>query len=70
MERDNTINKVKGFRTMASLTQEELAKKLNISLRSYQNKEQGITAFTVDELVGIKAILLEKGLTVSLDELV
>jgi len=70
MERDNAINKVKGFRTMASLTQEELAKKLNISLRSYQNKEQGITAFTVDELVGIKAILLEKGLTVSLDELV
>lgn len=69
MERDNNINKVKGFRTMASLTQEELAKKLNISLRAYQNKEQGITAFTVDELVGIKAILLEKGLTVSLDDL-
>ena len=69
MERDNNINKVKGFRTMASLTHEELAKKLNISLRAYQNKEQGITAFTVDELVGIKAILLEKGLTVSLDDL-
>lgn len=70
MERDNNINKVKGFRTMASLTQEELAKKLNISLRAYQNKEQGITSFTVEELVGIKSILTEKGLTVSLDELV
>lgn len=69
MERDNTLNKVKGFRIMTKLTQEELAKRLEISLRAYQNKEQGITPFTVNELKEIKAAFTEKGLSLSLDDL-
>ena len=50
MERDNTINKVKGFRTMAGFTQEEMAKALNISMVSYRLKETGEREFTESEM--------------------
>lgn len=70
MEKDLSINKVKGYRVMVNLTQEELAKKLGIALRSYQNKEQGITKFTVDELKAIKNIIAEQGVEIAIDDLV
>ena len=69
MQRENEVNKVKGYRTMINLTQEEIAKRLGISERSYQNKEQGITKFTVEELKAIKGLLVEKGVNITLDDL-
>ncbi len=50
MERDNNINKVKGYRTMAGFTQEEMAKALNISMVSYRLKETGEREFTESEM--------------------
>lgn len=50
MERDNNINKVKGYRTMAGFTQEEMAKALNISMVSYRLKEAGEREFTESEM--------------------
>lgn len=50
MERDNTLNKVKGFRTMAGFTQEEMAKALNISTTAYIMKESGKREFTESEM--------------------
>ena len=50
MERDNAINKVKGFRTMAGLTQEEMAKALSISTTAYIMKESGKREFTESEM--------------------
>lgn len=35
------MNKIKGYRNMLGLTQEELGKKLGISKQSYYNKETG-----------------------------
>lgn len=45
------MNKVKGYRNMANLTQEEMAKALNISVVSYNLKEKGEREFTQSEMV-------------------
>ena len=50
MERDNAMNKVKGYGTMAGFTQEEMAKALNISMVSYRLKESGEREFTESEM--------------------
>lgn len=65
-----TINKIKGYRVMVGLTQDEMAQKIGVSLRAFQNKEQGTTNFTLEELKKIKGVLEEKGLSVLLDELI
>ncbi len=67
------MNKVKGFRVMVNMTQEEMAKVLGISVRSYVNKENG--SFDVSELVKIRDTLNDRNLTISgrsiiLDDLV
>ena len=51
MEKDLSINKVKGYRVMAGITQEEMAKELNISIVSYRLKESGEREFTRSEMV-------------------
>jgi putative transcriptional regulator len=50
------VRKVIGKRNESKLTQEEMAKKLGISLRSYSNKENGKTDFTASELIKISEI--------------
>mgnify|MGYP003322710657 CR=1 FL=1 len=64
------INKIKGYRVMVGLTQEEMAQKIGVSLRAFQNKEQGTTNFTLEDLKKIKSVLEEKGLSVLLEELI
>lgn len=44
-EKDN----IRAFRILHRFTQDEIAKKLNISKTSYNNKENGKTAFTLKE---------------------
>lgn len=46
--------KVKGYRIMVGLTQQELALKLGISVQSYRNKEKGRVAFKDSEKIFIR----------------
>lgn len=64
------MNKIKGYRSMIGLTQEEFATELGMATRTFINKETGKSEFTVSELQTIKEILNAKGINVSLDELV
>ena len=64
------MNKIKGYRSMIGLTQEEFATELGMATRTFVNKETGKSEFTVSELQTIKEILIAKGINVSLDELV
>lgn len=48
--------KVKGYRIMVGLTQQELASKLGISVQSYRNKEKGRVAFKDSEKIFIKEL--------------
>lgn len=63
------IKKIKGYRVMLGLTQEEMAKKLGVTLRTYFDKENGIRPFTIDELIKIKDLCNKNAITVSLDDL-
>ena len=64
------VNKIKGFRNMAGLTQEEMSKALEISSRAYQNKEKGNSNFTINEMIKIRDTLTNRGVPVTLDDLV
>lgn len=43
------MHKIKGFRVMLGLTQKDMAKKLDLSIKAYFNKENGVNEFTVAE---------------------
>ncbi|MFK4788109.1 helix-turn-helix transcriptional regulator [Lactococcus petauri] len=51
-------NKVKGYRNMLGLTQQQLGKKLGISKQTYHNKEKEKTSFTDSEKVAFKKLLV------------
>lgn len=51
------LRRLRGIRVEKDLTQEDMAKKLNISLSSYQNKENGHTKFTLDEALKISEMV-------------
>lgn len=42
--------KIRGLRVEHGFTQTQVAKKLNVALTSYSNKETGKTSFTIEEL--------------------
>ena len=65
----STVNKIRGYRVMIGITQNEMAEKLSMSLRSYQLKESGEQSFKSDELLKIQEVLNEKNVKVSIDEL-
>lgn len=62
-------NKVKGYRIMLGLTQQEVANKLNISISSYINKESGRTSFKDDEKMVFKKMLLPYFPNINLEEI-
>lgn len=62
-------NKVKGYRIMLGLTQQEVANELNISISSYINKESGRTAFKDNEKMLFKDLLLPYFPNISLEEI-
>lgn len=45
---------LKSYRVLHGLTQAGMAENLGISIRAYQNKEQGLTDFKVKEINAIK----------------
>lgn len=65
----NSMTKLKGYRVMLGKTQRDMAKELNISVQSYNNKETGKTAFSDREKLAIKTIVSEVKSDITIDEL-
>ncbi|VGU90796.1 transcriptional regulator [Streptococcus pyogenes] len=51
-------NKVRGYRNMLGMTQEQLGKELGITKQTYHNKEVGKNSFSDDEKITFKKLLL------------
>lgn len=51
------LEKLKELRLANKLSQENMARRMNKSLRGYQIKERGETEFTVSELIKLSDIL-------------
>lgn len=63
------MSKLRGYRVMLGLTQEQLGQKLGITKQSYNNKETGKTAFTDKERLAIKSLVMEIKPDITIDEL-
>ena len=63
------MTKLKGYRVMLGKTQRDMAKELNISVQSYNNKETGKTAFSDREKLAIKTMVSEVKTDITIDEL-
>lgn len=63
------MTKLKGYRVMLGKTQRDMAKELNISVQSYNNKETGKTAFNDREKLVIKTMISEVKSDITIDEL-
>jgi DNA-binding XRE family transcriptional regulator len=61
------MNKIKGYRAMCGLTQEEMAETLNISVTSYRLKESGVRPFTQDEMIAFLNAVRKVDSTATLD---
>ena len=63
-------NKVKGYRVMCGLTQQEMASSLAMSLRSYIAKESGKSEFSINDYKAMKLLFNSKGFDLTIDDLV
>lgn len=63
------LNKIVGYRKMLGLTQEEMAKTLDLSIVAYRNKESGKTQFKEKEMLAFHKICLSKIPNITLDEI-
>ena len=63
------MSKLRGYRVMLGLTQQQIANKLGISLQSYNNKELGKTSFNDKERLAIKSMVAEIKPDIIIDEL-
>lgn len=63
------MSKLRGYRVMLGLTQQQIANKLGISLQSYNNKELGKTSFNDKERLAIKSMVAEIKPDITIDEL-
>jgi len=64
-----STSKIKGYRVLAGFSQSEMAELLGNSLRSYQNKERGITKMTLQDAFLFKNVLKAKGIDINIDDL-
>lgn len=62
-------NRVVGYRKMLGLTQEDTAKKLNISTTSYLAKEKGYVPFKPVEMEKIKELVLPLFPQITIDDI-
>ncbi len=69
LERGKHMSKLRGYRVMLGLTQQQMADKLKISLQSYNNKELGKTSFNDRERLVIKSMVTEIKPDITIDEL-
>lgn len=63
------MSKLRGYRVMLGLTQQQMADKLNISLQSYNNKETKKTLFNDKERLAIKSMVSAIKPDITIDEL-
>jgi DNA-binding XRE family transcriptional regulator len=52
----NSLNKVRGFRTMVGMTQEEMAKELGVSIntyRAYEDNPEKMSVEIANKFIGI-----------------
>lgn len=63
------VNKIKGYRNMLGLSQEQLGKKLGISKQAYYNKESGKNSFSDSEKLKFKALLLPLFPDISIEDI-
>lgn len=69
MIQTKTKAKIRGYRVMLGVTQEELAKRFGISKQAYSAKERGLTRFTNQEMIAIKELLLPLFPGITIDEI-
>ena len=69
LERGKAMSKLRGYRVILGLTQQQMADKLKISLQSYNNKELGKTPFNDKERLAIKSMVAEIKSDITIDEL-
>ena len=69
LERRKPMGKLRGYRVMLGLTQQQMADKLKISLQSYNNKELGKTPFNDKERLAIKSMVAKIKPDITIDEL-
>lgn len=67
--KENAMSKLRGYRVMLGLTQQQMADKLEISLQSYNNKETKKTPFNDKERLAIKSMVAEIKPDITIDEL-
>lgn len=61
--------RVRGYRTMLGLTQEQISKLIGISKQSYSLKERGRIKFSDNEKVKLKKIFKEVKNDITIDEI-
>lgn len=62
-------SKIKGYRNMLNMTQEELGGKLGLTKQAYSNKERGKSEFTDREKIQIKELLQPMFPAVTIDDI-
>lgn len=62
-------DKIRGYRNMLGLTQEQMGKKLGMSKQSYHNKEIGKYSFSDSEKVDFKNLLLPIFPNISIEDI-
>jgi DNA-binding XRE family transcriptional regulator len=66
---EQKINKLKGYRAMANLSQKEMSERTGINERTYQNKENGVSELTLSEATNIVRVLNECGIDITISDL-
>ena len=62
-------NKIKGYRNMLGLTQEQMGKKLGITKQTYHNKEIGRNSFSDKEKMTFKQLLLPFSPNITIEDI-
>lgn len=69
VERSDSLNKIAGYRKMLGMTQQDMAKKMNISRQTYSLKENGKISFSDNEKVILKELLMQIFPKITIDEI-
>lgn len=62
-------DKIRGYRNMLGLTQEQMGKKLGMSKQSYHNKEIGKYSFSDEEKLSFKKLLIPNFPNISIEDI-
>ena len=63
------MNKVKGYRNMLNLNQEEMAKKIGVSINTYATYEKDPSKMSIDTAKKFIEVVKEKGIEITLNDI-